>query len=208
MAAALNASDWLGLDQRAVFPPALQGPLADMQFKLLGPCASDPLVVHQYAAISSSPPDYYNYYRHYRNTDRHDNSADGTNAIAPDAGSGGNADADRGSSSGANADQGDPAAAWQDVSFPDIRPGSCLNGWTMGNLAATPVSMAGALYHLLGKHPTTPLLTDDSLAQMMQFQPVGWVGLGWAGLPWAVCACVYERARASEPVCVCVREWV
>lgn len=59
-----------------------------------------------------------------------------------------------------------------DVSFEDLIDGSCLNGWTMGNLAATPQALAGALYNIFGSAPVAPILSARSIAEMMSFSPV------------------------------------
>eukprot|EP00750_Incisomonas_marina_P024027 INCI5078.11.p1 GENE.INCI5078.11~~INCI5078.11.p1 ORF type:complete len:491 (-),score=55.96 INCI5078.11:2447-3919(-) len=70
--------------------------------------------------------------------------------------------------------------AWMNIAYEDLIDGSCLNGWTMGNLAATPQALAGALYNIFGTKPIAPILSSESIAQMMSFSPltVGWsVGL-------------------------------
>ena len=69
---------------------------------------------------------------------------------------------------------------WNTIEWLDIFDFSCLNGWTMGNLAATTSDTSAALYHLFGKHRAPPLLTPSSLEAMQTFKPltVGWsVGL-------------------------------
>ena len=58
------------------------------------------------------------------------------------------------------------------IAYEDLIDGSCLNGWTMGNLAATPQALAGALYNIFGTKPIAPILSSESIAQMMSFSPV------------------------------------
>ena len=53
-------------------------------------------------------------------------------------------------------------------SFHDLYPDSCLNGWTMGNLA-TSASDVARFYHLLG---TGQLVSASSWAQMQAFKPL------------------------------------
>ena len=52
----------------------------------------------------------------------------------------------------------------------DLFDDSCLNGWTMGNIAATPRAVA-SFFHLLHGGQ---LLSADSLAQMHNFSNMGW----------------------------------
>jgi hypothetical protein len=52
--------------------------------------------------------------------------------------------------------------------FVDLYPSSCLNGWTMGNIAVSPRDVA-RFYHLLG---TGKLVSADSLAQMRDYKPL------------------------------------
>ena len=69
---------------------------------------------------------------------------------------------------------------WNTIHWEDIYNFDCLNGWTMGNIAAAASNTAAALYHLFSPNTKTPLVTQDSLKQMMDFKPltVGWsVGL-------------------------------
>ena len=51
-----NATSWLDFDQRSIFPEALQKPLEDMSFKLLGKCSSYDRVVHQFTLNTTSSP--------------------------------------------------------------------------------------------------------------------------------------------------------
>ena len=88
--------------------------------------------------------------------------------------------------------------AWADMSFEDLYDGSCLNGWTMGNLAAAPSAMAGSLYNVFGKHPVAPILSNESLAQMMDFHPVrAWVH-AWVRA-WVGGCKARERSNNSPP---------
>ena len=69
---------------------------------------------------------------------------------------------------------------WSTIHWEDIYNFDCLNGWTMGNIAASASNTAAALYHLFSPNTKTPLVSQDSLKQMMDFKPltVGWsVGL-------------------------------
>ncbi len=217
MAAALNLSDWQGLDQRAILPPSLQLPLADMQFKLLGPCSADPLVVHQYtfdmiarfgstaatvnanAATNATAANAkeqllqkrQRQQRQYAPTSPMPLEATAAAAAAAVAGATG---------AGVVVAAGGSTPAWYDLVYTDLLPGSCLNGWTMGNLAATPQAMASTMYHLLGERPTTPLLTNDSLKQMMDFQPV--FCFACCSLVRSCSACVCARVCACTCACV------
>ena len=59
---------------------------------------------------------------------------------------------------------------WVTVDFDDIANASCLNGWTMGNIAAPPVEVATMLYALFGSGATLPrLVSAASLAAMLNF---------------------------------------
>jgi CubicO group peptidase (beta-lactamase class C family) len=61
---------------------------------------------------------------------------------------------------------------WVDISFEDIIQTSCLNGWTFGDLAATPAAAATALYHTFSPNAQPRILSSDSLKQMETFQPL------------------------------------
>lgn len=69
---------------------------------------------------------------------------------------------------------------WTTIDWEDLYDMSCLNGWTMGNLAAAPSNTASAVYHIFGANASPSLVSEASLKEMMVFQPltVGWsVGL-------------------------------
>jgi CubicO group peptidase (beta-lactamase class C family) len=65
--------------------------------------------------------------------------------------------------------------SWNTVDFVDIRNMSCLNGWTMGNLAAAPESLAALLFEAFSPNGHR-LLSAGSLAAMQDFHPLttGW----------------------------------
>ena len=67
------------------------------------------------------------------------------------------------------------SADWVTVSPTDMTWASCLNGWTFGNLAATPAAVARVVHAAFGSAQPR-LLSDTSLAQMLEFQPLttGW----------------------------------
>jgi len=65
---------------------------------------------------------------------------------------------------------------WLDIVFFDIIFSSCLNGWTMGNLAAAPGDVSRVLYNVLSPSAPMPLLSANSLQQMNNVRPltIGW----------------------------------
>jgi CubicO group peptidase (beta-lactamase class C family) len=76
-----------------------------------------------------------------------------------------------------------------EISWVDIMPFSCLNGWTCGNIAAAPVDLASFYFHLLNGEDE--LVNSSLVAEMVNFEPLttGWsagllYGLGlmsWSG---------------------------
>jgi len=52
--------------------------------------------------------------------------------------------------------------------FYDLRENSCLNGWTMGNLASSAENVADFFYDLL----TGRIVSNSTVEQMMQFEPL------------------------------------
>ena len=77
-------------------------------------------------------------------------------------------------------DQSEAPGYWTTIHWNDIYEFSCLNGWTMGNIAAASSDTAGTMYHVFGKSASTRLLSNASLQAMQDFLPLttGWsVGL-------------------------------
>eukprot|EP00939_MAST-03C_sp_MAST-3C-sp1_P001938 g1938.t1 len=69
---------------------------------------------------------------------------------------------------------------WTTISWEDIYDFSCLNGWTMGNIASTADDTASTMYHVFGADASPSLLSSASVQAMTDFKPltVGWsVGL-------------------------------
>lgn len=68
--------------------------------------------------------------------------------------------------------------------FRDLFDDSCLNGWTMGNMAARPLDLASFFWHLLhtGSDNTLPILSPASLAAMQEFRPLSMDG----GVPYGL----------------------
>ena len=67
------------------------------------------------------------------------------------------------------------SADWVTVAPVDLTWASCLNGWTFGNLAATPAAVARVVHAAFGSAQPR-ILSSASLAQMQTFQPLttGW----------------------------------
>ena len=59
---------------------------------------------------------------------------------------------------------------------------SCLNGWTMGNLAAASIDVAAFFYKLLGEKS---VVSPSSLSQMMEFRPFSPISWG-AGMEYGL----------------------
>ena len=83
--------------------------------------------------------------------------------------------------------------AWTTVDYQDIYHASCLNGWTMGNIAAAPRDVAAMLYQVFGDRThvsNPPILSDAALAAMQTYTPFT---TGWsAGLEYGL-GCMQEN---------------
>jgi len=68
----------------------------------------------------------------------------------------------------------------EDGKIINLQADSCLNGWTMGNIAAAPRDVAALYWTLLSGKAETPLLSAAGVKEMTAFKPltVGWsIGL-------------------------------
>ena len=95
----------------------------------------------------------------------------------------------------------DPAAQesadWVTLTSSDLTWGSCLNGWTFGNLAAAAADVARVVHATFSKGAATRLLSDASLAQMLTFQPLT---VGWStGLPYGM-GTMHVQIFASDTI--------
>ncbi len=82
------------------------------------------------------------------------------------------------------------ARPWTTVGMSDISWGSCLDGWTFGNLVAAPADLAEVLYNVFSPAAPHPLLSEDSVRQMTQFKPLT---TGFAtGLPYGLGTMRYD----------------
>jgi len=61
--------------------------------------------------------------------------------------------------------------------FTDMNNHSCLNGWMCGNLIVAPWDLAYYMFSLFSPQATTPLISDNSLNQMMKWD-VATAGFG------------------------------
>jgi CubicO group peptidase (beta-lactamase class C family) len=91
----------------------------------------------------------------------------------------------------------------------DLLPYSCLNGWTMGNIATTPIDLT-RFYHALLAHKT--LLRHDALEAMLTFHSMaggGWtpgVDAGYGlGMMYNPMRLVVPSGTCGPPVCNCSR---